>query len=132
MNDTPYSSNPAPGFKLHPEHEVKVERFAGKVTVEADHVKIAETSNALLVSETNHAPVFYIPVEDIDGDRLKRSDHVSRCPFKGRASYWNIVVGEHEIDNAVWAYELPYDELLELAGMAAFYTSKVKVTAEPA
>jgi uncharacterized protein (DUF427 family) len=125
-------TNPSPGFKQHPEHEVKANLFRGVVTVSADGQQIARSRFAVQVEETNHQPVFYIPLDDIDESVLRPSNHVTRCPFKGKARYWNIQVGEHEIDNALWAYEQPYDEVLELAGLAAFYPSKVSITAEKA
>ncbi len=141
MNDTqrdadPLYANPAPGFRTHPQHVVALNAFAGTVTVHAGERVIARTSRALLVEETGHAPVHYIPFEDIDFTVLRPSAHVSRCPFKGKASYWSLVTGnpgaEHEIDNVMWAYEMPYDEVLELAGTGAFYGSKVTIAAGPA
>lgn len=125
--DVTAGANPAPGFRDHPDHEVRLAPYASRVTVKADGATIAETNSAILVSETNHAPVFYLPMEDVDQTRLRRSSHVTRCPFKGKASYWNLIVGAHEIDNALWGYEMPYDEMLELAGMVAFYPSKVAI-----
>jgi uncharacterized protein (DUF427 family) len=82
-----------------------------------------------LVTETNHNPVHYIPLEDVNEDYLRDSNHISRCPFKGKARYWNIRIGNHEIDNALWGYEMPYDEVLELAGLVAFFPNKVTITA---
>jgi uncharacterized protein (DUF427 family) len=123
--------NPSPGFKTNPGHAIAIEPFRGVVSVHAGGSLIAESSNAVLVREAGHAPVYYLPLDDIDADKLVRSAHASRCPYKGTASYWNILVGDHEIDNAVWAYELPYDEMLELAGLASFYESKVTVKATP-
>lgn len=123
-------TNPAPGFAKHPEHEVVVRPFDGTIIVSADGVEIARSTDALLVSETNHAPVYYIPLEDVGESYLRDSHHVTRCPFKGKARYWNIRIGNHEIDNALWGYEMPYDEVLELAGMVAFYATKVAVKAE--
>ena len=125
-------TNPAPGFKMHPEHKVETSLYRGKVRVHADGTPIAETRYAVVVEETNHAPVYYIPLDDIDEQFLTPSNHVTRCPFKGKARYWNLKIGEHEIDNAVWAYETPYDEVLELAGLAAFYPNKVTIETEPA
>lgn len=125
------ATNPAPGFDKHPTHEVKVDGFDGKVTIHADGTKVAESEDALLVNETNHAPVYYLPLEDVERGYLRESSHVTRCPFKGKARYWNLRIGDHEIDNAVWGYEMPYDEVLELAGLVAFHASKVKINAEP-
>jgi uncharacterized protein (DUF427 family) len=124
--------NNAPGFRAHPEHVIAIEPFQGRVTVHAGKTLVAESANALLVRESNHSPVYYLPIEDIHPELLRRSAHTTRCPFKGMASYWNIVIGDHEIDNAMWAYETPYDEMLELAGLASFYESKVTVMAKPA
>lgn len=124
-------SGPAPGFIQHPEHEVSVSVFRGVVTVSADGVEVASSKFAVLVEETNHVPVYYLPLEDVDSKVLKNSNHVSRCPFKGKARYWNIKIGNHEIDNAVWGYETPFDEVLELAGLVAFYSSKVEINATP-
>ena len=128
----PFGGNPAPGFVNHPEHRVDLSPFAGTVTVSADGQMIARSQSAILVEETNHAPVYYLPVEDIEQSHLERSSRVTRCPFKGKATHWNVTVGLHGIDNAMWAYEMPYDEMLELAGMAAFYANKVDIKVEPA
>ncbi|MCB1384683.1 MAG: DUF427 domain-containing protein [Nitratireductor sp.] len=125
-------TNPAPGFKMHPDHAVETKLYRGTVRVSAGGEKLAETRFAVTVQETNHAPVFYIPIDDIEERYLTPSSHVTRCPFKGKARYWNLKIGEHEIDNAVWAYETPYDEVLELAGLAAFYPNKVTIETEPA
>jgi len=124
-------SNPAPGFAKHPDHEVKVEKFVGEVIVSADGIEIARSKEALVVEETNHAPVHYFPIEDVTETFLRDSQHVTRCPFKGKARYWNIMVGNHEIDNALWGYEMPYDEVLELAGLIAFYPNKVRIDVLP-
>ncbi len=127
MNIASNSTNPAPGFRDHPAHEITLTPFRGTVEVFADHVRIASSDQAMLVHETNHEPVYYLPIEHVDSEHVQRSQHVTRCPFKGKASYWNVAVGPHEIDNAMWGYETPYDEMLELAGMVAFYSSKVRV-----
>lgn len=124
-------SNPAPGFLKHPGHELKVEKFDGEVIVSADGTEIARSREALVVSETNHAPVHYLPIEDVNKEFLRDSHHITRCPFKGKARYWNVMVGNHEIDNALWGYEVPYDEVLELAGLVAFYPSKVRIDVLP-
>ena len=129
--DYDLAANPAPGFKLKPEHKVRCELFRGEVVVSLDGAEVARSTSAVLVNETNHSPVYYIPSSDVNSDLLVDSSHVTRCPFKGKARYWNVHVDEHEIDNAVWSYEMPYDEVLELAGLMAFYVSKVKIEATP-
>lgn len=127
MSTTPFTSNPAPGFRDHPDHVIELERVADLVRIKVDGVQIAESAAALILHETNHTPVYYIPLEDVDDAFLRNSPRITRCPFKGKATYWNIAIGEHEVDNALWAYETPYDEMLELAGLVGFYSSKVSI-----
>ena len=129
MSAKAIGDNPAPGFRQHPDHSVTLHPFDGTVTVAWNDTPIARSAKAIELHETNHQPVFYLPIEDVDASLLRRSSHVTRCPFKGEASYWDIVIGDHEIDNVLWGYETPYDEMLELAGLVAFYSSKVTITA---
>jgi uncharacterized protein (DUF427 family) len=131
MADMPVNTNSSPGFRNHPEHKITAKPYSGVVRVFADSVKVAESGAAILLDEANHAPVYYLPIEDVDTSLISRSSHVTRCPFKGKATYWNLTIGVHEIDNAMWGYEMPYDEMLELAGMVAFFPSKVSIEVEP-
>lgn len=131
-NQTPWDTNPAPGYKLHPDHKVACKPFKGEVTVTFNGEEIARSKTAWIIEETNHKPVYYLPAEDVTDKHLVASTHVTRCPFKGKARYWNLKAGSHEIDNAVWSYEMPYDEAMELAGLMAFYETKVEITATPA
>ena len=91
--------------------------FAGTV--------IADTRRALRVDESRHDIVYYVPRKDVRMDLLTATDHTSYCPFKGTARYWSIGVGARRAENAVWAYDEPYDEALPLRGYVAFYTDRV-------
>jgi len=121
------ASNPAPGFRDHPDRKITVEPFKGTVDVGLEGKRLARSTSAVVLREGSYPPVFYLPFSDVDAAAIRRSDHTSHCPFKGQASYWNIVVGDHEIDNAIWGYETPYDEMLEIAGLVAFYPNKVEI-----
>ena len=90
---------------------------------------IADSNAALQVEETGHTPVHYLPKKDVRLDLLRPTDHHTRCPFKGEASYWTIEVpdasGVRRSENAVWGYLAPYDEVARLADYVAFYGSRV-------
>ena len=43
--------------------------------------------------------------------RLARTSLVTHCPYKGDASYWSIRSGPRIVENAVWSYETPYDDM---------------------
>src|SRR6266571_22228 len=53
------------------------------------------------------------------------TNHRTRCPYKGEASYWNLRVGSRTVENAVWSYEDPIEEVRPIAQALAFYWAKV-------
>ena len=122
--------NPAPGFVARPDHRVDLLPERRRVKVEFGGVTIADSNSALRVEETGHGPVHYLPETDVRLDLMRPTEHHTRCPYKGEASYWTIEVPAAEgsvqrSENAVWAYLAPYDEVSGLAGYYAFYTSRV-------
>ena len=68
--------------------------------------------------------VYYVPRKDARMERLAPTSHTTHCPFKGKASYFSIRNGP---ENAVWSYEAPYDEMLAIKEMLAFYPDKVEI-----
>ena len=56
---------------------------------------------------------------------MATTDHHTVCPYKGRASYWTIRVGNQVSENAVWGYPDPYDEVPALKDFVAFYWDRV-------
>lgn len=118
-------TNAAPGYKRHPTHRVDIEPSTVHVQVQFNGATIADTRSALLVLESRHDPVYYVPRRDVVMAHLAATNHTSYCPFKGHARYWSINVGERSAENAVWAYDEPYDEALPLRGYVAFYPDRV-------
>ncbi len=86
---------------------------------------VADTTAARYLFESNHLPVFYLPMEDIDMDLFETSTHRTNCPFKGDASYWSLNANGRTAENCMWAYKQPYAEFPELNGLAAFYWDKM-------
>jgi uncharacterized protein (DUF427 family) len=97
-------------------HRIRV-TFAGRV--------VADTKRALSLAEASYAPVMYIPREDVDIAALERTDHKTRCPYKGEASYYSIHAGDRTAQNAVWSYEQPLERVAAIAGHMAFYPDRV-------
>ncbi|MGF1618994.1 MAG: DUF427 domain-containing protein [Rhodomicrobiaceae bacterium] len=114
-------ANPAPGFRKRPEHRVDLEAGPARLRVVFAGQTIADTVTAITVKETNYAPVHYIPLTDVKADLLNPGSHTSYCPFKGTARYWSIEANGERVENAVWAYDEPYDEVAALKGHVAFY-----------
>lgn len=96
-------------------------------TIRAGGAVIGETSRALQLDENGHDPVIYFPREDLAMAFLEPSETRSVCPFKGTATYWNIISKSGPIADAGWSYEDPSPEVREIAGHIAFHTDRVTV-----
>jgi uncharacterized protein (DUF427 family) len=111
------SAEPAPGFLKNPDHKVEIALHQHEMQALAAGREIARYPDR-----------FYFPLADVDGTSLQDSDHTSYCPFKGKARYWHAVTGDGATaENAVWAYDEPYLECVELAGHVAFWGDKLVV-----
>jgi len=107
------------------EYELRVEPHPKRLRVRFRGAWIADTTRAIVLHETRHAPRFYFPLDDVHAEFLERTSHTSHCPFKGNASYWNVKVGDMRAENAVWAYESPSEDAAALAGYVSFYPERM-------
>jgi uncharacterized protein (DUF427 family)/putative intracellular protease/amidase len=106
-------------------HTITTEPVDGLVTARWGGEVIAESSDALLLREAGLAPVTYFPIDDVRMDLLHRTEHHTRCPFKGEASYWSIEVGDRRSEDIAWAYEDPLPARTDLKGRLAFYADRL-------
>ncbi len=115
-----------------PDHPITVERWPGHVTVQSGSVVLAETDRALEMHEAAYPAVLYIPIGDVDEHHLARSEHHSWCPYKGEASYFDIVeTGGTASPAAVWYYDDPFPAVARIKDHVAFYADRVTVHATP-
>ncbi|MCZ6829177.1 MAG: DUF427 domain-containing protein [Gammaproteobacteria bacterium] len=77
---------------------------------------LAESDDTVVV-ESNH----YFPISSINREFFKESDTTTHCPWKGDASYYSIVVGGQENQDAAWYYPTPMDAAREIEGRVAFW-----------
>jgi uncharacterized protein (DUF427 family) len=91
---------------------------------------VADSGEALVLTEGSYSPVYYIPPQHVDFGVLERSGHKTRCPYKGEASYYSILVGDRMAADAVWCYEHPIDAVSAIAGYLAFYPDRVDCVEE--
>jgi uncharacterized protein (DUF427 family) len=116
------TGNPAPGFKKYPDNRITAKPAGVRVRVTFNGEVIADSRDAIRLEEGDYPAVFYFPRKDVKMDRLTRTTHSTHCPFKGDASYFSLVNGS---ENAVWSYEQPYDEMMAIKDLLAFYPDKV-------
>lgn len=86
---------------------------------------VVDTTDARLLHETGHLPVYYVPEDALDAALLEPSATRTHCPRKGEASYRSLRVGDRLVPDAVWAYPDPLPEASFLAGYAALYWDRV-------
>jgi uncharacterized protein (DUF427 family) len=86
---------------------------------------VVDSTRSKLLHEHGHLPIYYFPREDVRTDLLEPTDHHTRCPWKGEASYWSVRVGDRVAENAVWGYPDPLDDAPPLADYVAFYWNKL-------
>ena len=113
------------GFKANPDYKIAFEGSPRRVRVKFNGETIADSTEARLLFETRHLPVYYFPRADVRMDLLAPTDHHTFCPYKGTASYWTIRVGERSAENAMWSYPDPFEEVAAIGDFVAFYWDRV-------
>jgi len=113
---------------LIPDYAVDIEPIKKTVTVTYKDTVIAETDAALLIRETKHADVVYLPRSAMVADYFSPTDHSTYCPFKGHASYWRLNIEGVTEENIVWSYESPYEEVAHLKDYISFYSDRTAMT----
>lgn len=94
----------------------------GRATVTWRGHVVAQSDNAVILHETRHHPVIYIPRTDARMAFYERTTHRTHCPFKGDASYFSLIDGPTRAENAVWSYEDPIPDALGIKEYLAYYT----------
>ena len=99
----------------------RVEATAKKIQIIFAGVMIAETSRAKRVLETGHPPVYYIPQQDIRMEYMTVTSRTSTCEWKGKATYYDIKVGEKSEPGGAWGYPNPESGYEDIKDHLAFY-----------
>lgn len=79
-------------------------------------VTLAESSDTVVV-EGNH----YFPSDSIREEYFQASETRTHCPWKGEASYRDIVVNGEVNQDAAWYYPEPKQAAKEIKNRVAFW-----------
>ena len=110
-----------------PDYKVEIRETSRPITITCHNRLIAESSNPLLILETRHDPVYYLPRKDVRMDLLSPTDLRTYCPFKGYATYWSLQTDGISEENLVWSYADPYEEVVGLKDFLAFYADRTEL-----
>ncbi len=80
----------------------------GKVLAESDETVVVEGNQ-------------YFPRESINSDYFKESETHTMCPWKGTASYFDVVVDGEVNKDAAWYYAEPKEAAQNIKGRVAFW-----------
>jgi uncharacterized protein (DUF427 family) len=79
--------------------------------------EVLAESDETVVVEGNH----YFPADSIKRDNFRESETHTVCPWKGTASYYDVVVGGDVNKDAAWFYPEPKDAAREIKDRVAFW-----------
>ena len=77
---------------------------------------LAESDDTVVV-EGNH----YFPPESIQREHFRESATHTTCPWKGLASYYDVVVNGEVNKDAAWYYPNPKEAAKNIEGRVAFW-----------
>ena len=77
---------------------------------------LAESDDTVVV-EGNH----YFPPDSISREHFRESETHTVCPWKGTASYYDVVVGGDVNRDAAWYYPQPKDAARQIKDRVAFW-----------
>ncbi|HUK92166.1 MAG TPA: DUF427 domain-containing protein [Blastocatellia bacterium] len=81
-----------------------------------ENTVIADSDKTVVV-EGNH----YFPPDSVNQTYFKPSSTHSTCPWKGLASYYDVVVGDKVNKDAAWYYPEPKEAAQQITGYVAFW-----------
>jgi uncharacterized protein (DUF427 family) len=89
------------------------------------------TWNNVVLAESDQCEVVegnqYFPPESLNQEYFQPISKTTVCPWKGTASYYDIVVDGQVNAGAAWYYPDPKSAASNIKGYVAFYTNKVNV-----
>ena len=96
-----------------------------RVQVFVDGEMMADSKRGVFLFETGHPTRYYLPIADTRLELLSPSRYISRCPYKGIASYYHLTVNAKRHENLVWYYPEPVHEAARIKGLVCFYNEFV-------
>lgn len=108
---------------LSQDYAIRVDPLAGEVRVWHGDTLIAKTTQAQVMYETRLPPAVYIPRHNVLVDLSDKTPLQTFCPFKGTASYRDMTIDGETLGNAIWSYDDPLPESIEIADHVGFMPS---------
>ncbi len=82
--------------------------WQGKIVAESDDVEVVEGN-------------VYFPLDAVKPEFFRSSATHTTCPWKGEASYYDLVVGQEVNRDAAWFYPAPKEAAEKVRDRIAFW-----------
>jgi uncharacterized protein (DUF427 family) len=116
------------GHPHDPFDRIDCRRSSRHVVVSVDGTVLAESREAVLLTETPLPLRFYFPREHVNQETLVPTDSTSVCAYKGHASYWSAHLDGQVLRDVAWSYADPLHDAVPVAGMVAFFTERLDLS----
>jgi uncharacterized protein (DUF427 family) len=113
-----------------PRHRVDAIPSERHVRVELDGKLIAESRRPLALFESGLPTRWYLPPEDVRQEMLEPSDTATRCPYKGAARFFDVLLGDALHRDLAWSYPEPIPENPLIAGLIAFFNERIDLVVD--
>jgi uncharacterized protein (DUF427 family) len=110
-----------------PYHRVDVLPSSRHVRVLLDGEVLADSLRPMILFEAGLPPRYYLAAEDVRTELLTPTATLTRCPYKGSASFWSVRAGGETVPDLVWSYADPLPEVRRIAGRFCFYNERVDI-----
>jgi uncharacterized protein (DUF427 family) len=105
--------------------EIVVQDLSETLQAVFDGETVCRSDRAKVLFEGSLPPRYYVPAADVHMEYLRPTETTTHCPWKGKASYFSIQVGDRIAEDAVWVYNDPIPEMAAIAGLLCFYPDKI-------
>lgn len=97
------------------------------VVVQHQGMAVADSVRPVRLFETGLMPRTYLRAIDVHVSLLAPSSTVTRCPYKGQASYFHLRADGLEVADIAWRYLHTTVEANRIAGLYCFHDEKVEL-----
>lgn len=108
-----------------PYHRIDVLASSRQVCLSVGGALVAETARPRLLFETGLPVRYYVPREDVRDEALATAELQTRCPYKGVASYFDVIEGGADGTALAWHYLEPLPAVSTIVDHVCFFNERV-------
>lgn len=113
-----------------PRHYMTITAMQTLFTAEVGGQSIAASHAVLKVKEVGFGicdPVIYFPRQDVDLNKLTKTEKTTHCPLKGNTEYFDGLVSGNRYSDLAWSYHDTIERADQLKNYIAFDPRQVQV-----